>query len=217
MPVEPRSLARLWSPWRMAYIESGTAPAARRGRRRAPAGAAPAARRGRRRAPAGAAPTEKTPEPPCLFCRLGVPGKDRGGLVLARRPRAFLMLNRYPYNPGHLMAAVVAHKAQFSDLAPLESRDLLDLIAIAEGALAAEYRPHGVNYGVNVGRVAGAGFPGHLHLHLVPRWDGDTNFMPVVGETRVLPESLDRTWERLRRAVRSVERERGRGSGGARR
>jgi ATP adenylyltransferase len=77
-------------------------------------------------------------------------------------------------------------------------------VALAERALAAEYRPHGVNYGANVGRVAGAGFPGHLHLHLVPRWNGDTNFMPVVGETKVLPESLTRTWSRLRRAIKGL-------------
>ena len=83
--------------------------------------------------------------------------------------------------------------------------DLLELTALAERALRAEYRPHGMNFGANVGRVAGAGFPGHLHLHVVPRWDGDTNFMAAVGETRVVPEALDRTWARLRRAIRRLE------------
>ena len=85
-----------------------------------------------------------------------------------------------------------------------ERTDVLDLTALAERALAAEYEPHGVNYGLNVGRVAGAGFPGHLHLHLVPRWNGDTNFMPTVGETRVLPESLQKTWKRLRDAIAAL-------------
>lgn len=141
----------------------------------------------------------------CLFCRVAARVDDRADLVLARTPHAILMLNRYPYNPAHLMVAVARHAAQFGELAPAEALALVDLVALAERALAAEYRPHGLNYGANVGRIAGAGFPGHLHLHLVPRWNGDTNFMPVIGETKVLPESLASTWTRLRRAVRAVE------------
>jgi len=140
----------------------------------------------------------------CLFCRTHRRRDDRSQLVLARRPHAFLMLNRFPYNPGHLMVAVTRHTARFGQLGTDERADLLELVALAERALAAEYRPHGVNYGANVGRVAGAGFPGHLHLHLVPRWNGDTNFMPVVGGTKVLPESLTRTWARLRRAIKGL-------------
>jgi len=173
----------------MAYIQHAT----RDDRRRARTAPGPAPRANR----------SKSLDPTCLFCRVGAGRRDRQELVLLRRPRAFLMLNRYPYNPGHLMVAVLEHKAQFTEITRPESRDLIELVAIAERALAAEYRPHGVNYGVNVGRVAGAGFPGHLHVHVVPRWDGDTNFMPVVGETRVLPESLEQTWRRLRRAVRA--------------
>ena len=140
----------------------------------------------------------------CLFCRVGKTGGARGDardLVLARTANALLMLNRYPYNPGHLMVAVKRHAAQFHELSAAERGELLDLTALAERALAAEYAPHGVNYGLNVGRVAGAGFPGHLHLHLVPRWNGDTNFMPALAQTRVLPESLTRTWARLRKAI----------------
>ena len=148
----------------------------------------------------------------CLFCRTARTRDDRKQLVLARRPHAFLMLNRYPYNAGHLMVAVTRHKARFELLDAGERDDLLGLVALAERALAAEYHPHGVNYGANVGRVAGAGFPGHLHLHLVPRWDGDTNFMPVVGATKVLPESLARTWSRLRRAIRGLAPKRTRGT-----
>lgn len=157
--------ARLWAPWRMAYIRRADEPAG------------------------------------CLFCRVAKGRADARDLVLARREHAMLMLNRYPYNPGHLMVAVRRHAARFTDTTAAERADLLELTALAERALAAEYRPHGVNYGLNVGRVAGAGFPGHLHLHLVPRWDGDTNFMPVVGATKVLPESLARTWRRLRDAI----------------
>jgi ATP adenylyltransferase len=173
---------RLWAPWRMRYID----PPKR-------------ARRGSRAKPARG-------KDACLFCRVASARDDRRDLVLARRDAALLMLNRYPYNPGHLMVALVRHHAEFEGLTAEEQRDLLDLIGLAERALAAEYRPHGVNYGANVGRVAGAGFPGHLHLHVVPRWNGDTNFMPIVGETKVLPESLDRTWRRLRGAIRAAAR-----------
>lgn len=141
----------------------------------------------------------------CLFCRVRRSRADRENLVLARRPHALLLLNRFPYNPGHLMVAVARHAARFADLHADESAELLELTALAERALEAEYRPHGMNYGLNAGRVAGAGFAGHLHVHLVPRWDGDTNFMATVGATRVLPESLGRTWSRLRRAIRALE------------
>jgi len=145
----------------------------------------------------------------CLFCRVARGRQDRAHLVLARRPHALLMLNRFPYNPGHLMVAVARHAARFEQLRAEEHGDLMELVVLAERALATEYRPDGVNYGANVGRVAGAGFPGHLHLHLVPRWDGDTNFMPVLGATKVLPESLARTWTRLRKAVRASGVKRG--------
>ena len=141
----------------------------------------------------------------CLFCRVARGKDDTRDLVLARRGFALLMLNRFPYNPAHLMIAVRRHAAQFRDLNSAERVELLDLTALAERALEAEYGPHGVNYGLNVGQVAGAGFPGHLHLHLVPRWNGDTNFMPTVAGTRVLPESLERTWRRLRDAIGVLE------------
>jgi ATP adenylyltransferase len=155
----------------------------------------------------------------CLFCAVAKERNDRAHLVLARRPDALLMLNRYPYNPAHLMVAVRRHVGRFHGLTAEERVDVLDLTALAERALAAEYHPHGVNVGANLGRVAGAGFPGHLHLHLVPRWNGDTNFMPTVAGTRVLPESLSRTWTRLRGAIRRLEdgRKTGAGSRGARR
>jgi ATP adenylyltransferase len=107
------------------------------------------------------------------------------------------------------MVAVVRHVGRFQRLTAAERQDVWAMVATAESALAAEYRPQGVNIGANVGRVAGAGFPGHLHLHLVPRWSGDTNFMPVIGETKVLPESLDRTWRRLRAALRPGRSRRG--------
>jgi ATP adenylyltransferase len=104
------------------------------------------------------------------------------------------------------MVAVARHAGAFADLDPDERRDVVELTALAELTLAAEYRPHGLNLGANFGRVAGAGFPGHLHLHLVPRWDGDTNFMTTAAGTRVLPESLAATWRRLKARWRTVDR-----------
>ena len=141
----------------------------------------------------------------CLFCRVARSGADRGNLVLARHGKALLMLNRFPYNPAHLMVTVLRHAARFQDLDSAERADLLELTARAERALELEYQPHGINVGANLGRVAGAGFPGHLHLHLVPRWNGDTNFMPTIAATRVLPESLSRTWARMRGALAGLE------------
>jgi ATP adenylyltransferase len=145
----------------------------------------------------------------CLFCRVFAAKADRRDLVLARRGDALLMLNRYPYNPAHLMVAVARHTGRMATLRAGERADVFELLGLAERALQREYRPHGLNVGANLGRVAGAGFPGHLHFHLVPRWNGDTNFMPVIGATRVLPESLGETWTRLRRALSAIEKGRG--------
>lgn len=145
----------------------------------------------------------------CLFCRVAADSgakADKRDLVIARRETAMLMLNRYPYASAHLMIAVKRHAGQFRELSPEERGDLMELTAIAEHLLEVEYAPHGMNYGLNVGKVAGAGFPGHLHLHMVPRWNGDTNFMPAIAQARVLPESLDVTWTRLRRALAAAER-----------
>lgn len=148
----------------------------------------------------------------CLFCRVMRARTDRTHLVLARRTHGVLMLNRFPYNPAHLMVAAGRHVGRFAALRDPERADLLELMALAERALELEYRPHGLNVGANLGKVAGAGFPGHLHLHIVPRWNGDTNYMPVVAATRVLPETLGDTWKRLRGALRRIEG--GSGSGG---
>ncbi len=138
----------------------------------------------------------------CLFCRVASARSDRSNLVLMRKGEALLMLNRFPYNPAHLMVAPRRHVATFRELSVRERADLLEVTALAEAALGREYHPDGMNVGANLGRVAGAGYPGHLHLHLVPRWNGDTNFMPTIGGTRVLPESLARTWARLGLALR---------------
>jgi ATP adenylyltransferase len=134
----------------------------------------------------------------CLFCSVLASADDTGQGILTRAPSALLMLNAFPYAPGHLMTATVRHVASPEDLDAAESHDLWRLTQQALVALRAEYRPDGFNVGANVGRAAGAGVEGHLHLHIVPRWAGDTNFMPVVGAVKVMPESLEETFRRLR-------------------
>jgi ATP adenylyltransferase len=119
-------------------------------------------------------------------------------MILARGELAFVIVNSFPYNPGHLMVAPFRHVGAFTSLEADELADVDALLARSIRALEQEMEPHGYNLGMNLGRVAGAGIPDHVHWHLVPRWNGDTNFMPVVGETRVLPELLEETYARLR-------------------
>ncbi len=133
----------------------------------------------------------------CLFCEV-LASDDAAAYLLARDGTAFALLNAYPYNPGHLMVAPVRHVGEIEALTDQEVLDTGRLVQRAVVALREEMDPHGFNLGANLGRVAGAGIPGHLHWHVVPRWNGDTNFMPVVGETRVLPESLEDTYGKLK-------------------
>jgi ATP adenylyltransferase len=133
----------------------------------------------------------------CIFCN-AVGGDDRKHLVLRRGSRAFLILNAYPYTPGHVMAVVGRHVATVAQAAAEELAEVMQLVGLATTTLRAEYRSDGFNIGINEGQVAGAGVEDHLHVHVVPRWTGDTNFMPVLGEVRVLPEALDATYGRLR-------------------
>jgi ATP adenylyltransferase len=136
----------------------------------------------------------------CLFCRLPE-FPDAEGLILERGETAFSVLNRYPYTTGHLMVTQYRHVAGLEDLQPAERAEVWELLERGRRALVAAMAPHGFNLGANLGRVSGAGIPDHLHFHLVPRWSGDTNFMTSVGETRVVPEDLGDTWERLRRSL----------------
>lgn len=142
---------------------------------------------------AGAGPTTG-----CIFCQAQAGGDDRKALVLLRSERAFLILNAYPYTPGHLMAVLNRHVGTAAEATPEELADAMRLAGVATRALGAEYRAEGFNIGINQGGVAGAGIDDHLHVHVVPRWAGDSNFMPVLGETRVLPEALEVTYDRLR-------------------
>jgi ATP adenylyltransferase len=155
---------RLWSPWRMEYLEAH----------------------------------QDEPEPEgCVFCSLFERGDPDGERILVRGDTAFVTLAKYPYNPGHLLVLPVRHTGDLEDLSAEEGAEMHALLQRSLRALREASAPHGFNVGLNLGRVAGAGIPGHLHWHVVPRWGGDTNFMPVVGGTRVLPELLAETHEKL--------------------
>src|SRR5271166_267590 len=138
-----------------------------------------------------------SPDEPCLFCRVSAESDDKKNYVLLRAARNFVLLNRYPYTSGHVMIAPYAHVASLkeADLATLE--EMIGLARRLEAAMRAVYRAGGFNMGLNIGRSAGAGVAGHIHMHVLPRWSGDVNFMTAVGETRVLPEDLDTTFEKL--------------------
>ena len=143
----------------------------------------------------------------CIFCDAG-PQSSREELVLVRTPLSFVVLNLYPYNNGHLMVVPKRHVASLASSTPEELTDLMRLTRHAEIALAEAYTPQGMNIGINLGRPAGAGIVDHLHVHLVPRWTGDTSFMSVVGNTRVLPEELPQTAARLRPIFERLSKER---------
>ncbi len=145
-------------------------------------------------------PEAQDDDAPCLFCRLPELDDDEG-LVLERGELAFSVLNRFPYTTGHFMVSQYRHVATPAQISEAEHCEMWRLMVRVLDALDATMHPHGHNIGANVGRVAGAGVPGHLHLHGVPRWRGDTNFMTALGSTRVLPEDLAVTWARLRRAL----------------
>jgi ATP adenylyltransferase len=139
----------------------------------------------------------------CVFCNAARESDDRKTLVVYRAAHNFVILNRFPYTSGHLMVVPYQHAASMQELETDALCEMMVLARRAEGHLRSIYRPDGLNFGMNLGASAGAGIAGHLHLHGLPRWMGDANFMTVVAETRVLPETLERTWERLTEAFRS--------------
>ena len=136
----------------------------------------------------------------CLFCEKPKQGDDEKALIVARSEQSFAMLNRYPYNSGHLMVAPFRHIGDLEEVEDDESLDMQRLMQRCVKALKEAMQPDGFNIGMNLGVVAGAGIPDHLHWHVVPRWTGDTNFMPVVGITKVLPEVTQTSYEKLRAA-----------------
>jgi ATP adenylyltransferase len=176
------SLERLWAGWRGEYVTSVDLPAAPDGEG------------------AGAAADAEDPAR-CVFCRIaasGPPSADNGVLWVGET--VYTVLNAYPYATGHLMVLPRRHVGGIGDLTGPEGSELWAALRQSVVALETAVRPEGINLGANLGRAAGAGIPRHLHLHAVPRWVGDTNFMTAVADTRVLPESLAVTWERLHRA-----------------
>ena len=139
-----------------------------------------------------------SPHQGCIFCDLPRSANDRENLVLGRTQHTFAILNRFPYNNGHLMVVPRAHQGELHALAREENDELGESLRVAVRLLGRAYAAQGHNLGMNLGRVAGAGIADHLHWHVVPRWNGDTNFMPVVGDTKVMIEHLGASWDRLR-------------------
>jgi len=159
---------RLWAPWRAQYIkEASTRP--------------PAADQG------------------CFLCRglASGPGDDRDNLLAWRGPHSAVFLNRYPYNNGHLLVTPLAHRGSLAEFSGPDLSGPVETLRRVVGVLDRMLRPEGYNVGLNLGKAAGAGLPGHLHWHVVPRWDGDTNFMPVLGQTKVIVESLFEFYDRF--------------------
>ena len=182
----------LWTPWRFAYVTSADG---------APRPGIPA--------PLNAFPGDTG----CVFCNLigsidyaiqnGMSRDEAemaGGLIL-RGKSCFICLNAFPYTSGHVMIMPYAHLDRIAKLSQDAVHELMDMAQQTERALETLYRPHGFNFGLNLGQAAGAGVAGHMHMHAMPRWVGDTNFMTTVAETRILPEELETTWKRLRKVL----------------
>jgi len=137
----------------------------------------------------------------CVFCNLPAANHDEESLIVLRGAKNFVILNRYPYTSGHVMIVPYTHTADFAALDLATTAEMMQLAQRVQAALAGTYHPDGFNLGMNLGRAAGAGIADHLHLHLLPRWVGDTNFMTSVGETRMQPEELSVTYAKLREAL----------------
>ena len=186
---------RLWTPWRYNYI-SGEKPQARKGVTEALDGW----------------PGE---DQQCVFCNLirsvewgiealGQDAAEKAGHVIARLETCYVCLNAFPYASGHLLVVPYQHTASLAELPAASAHEVIGVCQRLERVLRTVYKPDGINIGMNLGEAAGAGVANHLHMHQLPRWFGDTNFISVLGETRVLPETLDVTWRRLREAFRAV-------------
>ncbi len=141
----------------------------------------------------------------CIFCKKPKEGNDKDNLILYTGETSFIIMNRYPYSNGHLMTVPYKHTNNFSDLTQEERLELMNLTAKCIDILKV-IEPEGFNIGMNLGKTGGAGIDDHLHFHIVPRWSGDNNFMPVIGDLRVMPEYLEDTYETLKEHLKSLER-----------
>jgi len=139
----------------------------------------------------------------CIFCDLPKLGDDAKARIVHRGQNCYVVLNTFPYTPGHVMVVPFAHLDELQKLPSAAAHEMMDLSQQMERVLRQLYKPDGVNLGMNIGKAAGAGVAGHVHMHVLPRWVADANFVSVVGETRILPESLETTYERIRGALKS--------------
>jgi len=139
--------------------------------------------------------------PGCIFCDMLETEDDRGQLILHRSESAFLVLNKYPYNNGHLMAVPYRHMDTVEALTPEEMVGMMSLVSLGIRTLRRTSNPEGFNIGINIGKIAGAGVVDHVHIHVVPRWGGDTNFMPVLADVRLIPQDLHETYDELKAAL----------------
>jgi ATP adenylyltransferase len=169
---------QLWAPWRLDYV---TQPKTSK------------------------TPTDANPPAPaCFVCRAISESVDSENYIVERGSTCFTILNRFPYNNGHLLICPKSHKADLADLTLEESRECQETLVRMMGFLTKHLKAEGFNVGLNLGKVAGAGLPGHLHWHIVPRWAGDTNFMPVLANSRVIVQSLDALWNLLSQECKTV-------------
>jgi len=140
----------------------------------------------------------------CIFCNFTKENDDRKNLILYRGEKSFVMMNRYPYNPGHLLVSPYRHVADITDLNDEELFEIMKYVKISEVVVRKVMEPHGFNIGINVGSVAGAGMEEHIHAHIVPRWNGDTSFMAVFADVQIIPEALEETYDKLKKAFDEI-------------
>lgn len=141
----------------------------------------------------------------CIFCKKPKEKKDEKNFILFRGKTCYILMNLFPYNTGHLMIAPYRHIGDFGDLSKEEGQELFKLVQESLNILRKVLKPEGFNVGMNIGRVAGAGYEDHIHVHIVPRWNGDTNFMPVIADTKVIPEFLKETYKQLKPAFEELK------------
>jgi len=147
---------------------------------------------------------KQSKEPGCIFCSKPAENQDKKNFIIYRDTTSFVIMNYYPYNNGHLMIVPFRHTSDLAELTADEKLEMMNLLALSKETLTKTMSPHGFNIGMNLGQVAGAGVKDHLHFHIVPRWNGDTNFMPICGHTKVVSEGLTETWDSLKEVFLTI-------------